>query len=80
MGKKKTIEFRREFFDRDYTAKEAYARVWRYARRYKFRLATGVVCGMLTAGTLLPLYQVIQPTLAKKSCILQNSSRKNWLN
>ena len=65
MGKKKTIEFRREFFDRDYTAKEAYARVWRYARRYKFRLATGVVCGMLTAGTLLPLYQVIQPTLAK---------------
>lgn len=65
MAKKAAIEFRREFFDRDYTAGEAYARVWSYAKRYKFRLVIGVVCGMLTAGTLLPLYQVIQPALAK---------------
>ncbi len=66
MGKKKKeTPYVREFFDRDYTAKEAYARVWRYARRYKARLIFGVVCGMLTAGTLLPLYQAIQPTLAK---------------
>ncbi len=57
--------YRKEFFDRDYTAKEAYARVWRYARRYRLRLVLGVACGMLTAGTLLPLYQVIRPTLEK---------------
>lgn len=61
----KRVEFNREFFDRDYTAREAYSRVWRYAAKYKLRLALGVVCGMLTAGTLLPLYQVIQPALAK---------------
>ncbi len=57
--------YRKEFFDREYTAKEAYARVWQYARRYKLRLVMGVVCGMLTAGTLLPLYQIIKPTLEK---------------
>ena len=61
------MEYRKEFFDRTYTAREAYARVWRYARRYRFRIFAGVACGMLTAGTLLPLYQVIQPTLEKVS-------------
>ena len=65
MSKKHKNVIVKEWFDRDYTAKEAYLRVWRYARRYRFRLAIGVVCGMLTAGTLVPLYQVIQPTLAK---------------
>lgn len=65
MGKKTPKTYVREFFDRDYTAKEAYARVWKYASRYKFRLVLGVVCGMLTAGTLVPLYQAIQPTLAQ---------------
>ena len=61
------IEYRTEFFDRTYTAKEAYARLWKYARRYRFRIICGIVCGMLTAGTLLPLFQVIQPAVAKVS-------------
>ena len=57
------ISYKKEFFDRDYTVREAYARVWKYARRYKFRLIIGVVCGMLTAGTLVPFFQIVQPTL-----------------
>ena len=61
------VEYRKESFDRQYSAYEAYARVWKYARKYKFRIFVGVVCGMLTAGTLVPLYQVIQPTLEKVS-------------
>ena len=61
------IEYRQEFFDRTYTAKEAYSRLWKYARRYRFRIVCGIVCGMLTAGTLLPLFQVIQPAVAKVS-------------
>ena len=65
MAKTKPKVFVAEFFDRDYTAKEAYARVWAYAKRYRSRIFLGVICGMLTAGTLLPLYQAIQPTLAK---------------
>ena len=57
------IEYKKEFFDRSYTMREAYARVWKYARRYRFRLFVGIVCGMLTAGTLVPFFQIVQPTL-----------------
>jgi len=59
--------YQKEFFDRTYTAKELYSRVWKYARRYKFRIFVGIACGMLTAGTLLPIFQVIQPALEKVS-------------
>ncbi|MBO7721988.1 MAG: ABC transporter ATP-binding protein [Kiritimatiellae bacterium] len=61
------IQYKKEFFDREYTIREAYARVWKYAGRYKGRIFIGVICGMLTAGTLVPLFQVIQPTLDKVS-------------
>ena len=57
------IQYKKEFFDKNYTVREAYARVWEYARRYKFRLLVGVVCGMLTAGTMVPFFQIVQPTL-----------------
>ena len=58
-----TIKYKKEFFDKTYTVREAYSRVWKYARRYKLRLFIGVVCGMLTAGTLVPFFQIVQPTL-----------------
>ena len=58
-----SVSYKKEFFDRDYTLREAYSRVWKYARRYRFRLFVGVVCGMLTAGTLVPFFQIVQPTL-----------------
>lgn len=61
------VDYRKEFFDREYTMGEAYARVWTYAKRYKFRIFIGILCGMLTAGTLVPIFQVIQPTLEKVS-------------
>ena len=57
------VEYRKEFFDRDYSFREAYRRVWKYARKYRFRLFVGVVCGMLTAGTLVPFFQIVQPAL-----------------
>lgn len=57
------IEYRKEFFDRDYTIKEAYGRVWKYARKYRLRLVIGIICGMTTAGTLVPFFQVVQPAL-----------------
>ena len=62
-GSKGKVEYRKEFFDRDYTVREAYARVWKYARKYKLRLAIGVICGMATAGTLVPFFQIVQPAL-----------------
>ena len=66
--------YRKEFFDREYTAKEAYGRIWVYARKYWIRLAIGVICGMLTAGTLLPLYQAIQPTLRQVEGMRENGA------
>ena len=57
------IEYRKEFFDREYSGWEAYRRVWKYARKYWFRLFVGIVCGMLTAGTLVPFFQIVQPAL-----------------
>ena len=63
----KGIEYKREFFDREYTAKEAYGRLWQCARKYRVRIFVGIICGMLTASTLIPLFQVIQPTLDKAS-------------
>ena len=57
------IEYRKEFFDREYSGWESYRRVWKYARKYRFRLLIGIVCGMLTAGTLVPFFQIVQPTL-----------------
>jgi len=57
------VEYRKEFFDREYTMCEAYARVWKYAKKYKLRLAIGVICGMATAGTLVPFFQIVQPAL-----------------
>ena len=59
------VSYRKEFFDREYGAKEAYSRVWSFARRYKLRVIVGIVCGMLTATTLLPFFSVIQPALSK---------------
>ena len=61
------MDYKKEFFDREYTAWEAYARVWKYALKYKFRIFIGLFSGMLTAGTMLPMLQVIQPALEKVS-------------
>ncbi|MCR5413229.1 MAG: ABC transporter ATP-binding protein/permease [Kiritimatiellae bacterium] len=60
-----SVDYRKEFFDREYGAKEAYGRLWSYARRYRVRLFAGIICGMLTAGTLVPFFGVIQPALER---------------
>ena len=57
------VKYRKEFFDRDYTVREAYRRVWKYARKYRFRLAIGIICGMMTATALVPFFQIVQPVL-----------------
>ncbi|MCL2103555.1 MAG: ABC transporter ATP-binding protein/permease [Kiritimatiellaeota bacterium] len=52
-----------EFFDKDYTAKEAYRRLYRYARKYRTRLIVGLLAGAITASSWVPLFQIIQPLL-----------------
>jgi subfamily B ATP-binding cassette protein MsbA len=52
-----------EFFDREYTAREAYGRLYQYARKYRGRLLVGLLAGLVTAGSWVPIFQVIQPVL-----------------
>lgn len=53
-----------DFFDKEFGMKEAYGRIWQYIRPYKTRLVIGLVCGFLTAGTLVPMFQLIKPATA----------------
>ena len=62
MAKRK--EYRREFFDRDYAPREAYARLWRLAKPYRARIFVGLFCGLVSAGALMPFYQMVQPVAA----------------
>jgi subfamily B ATP-binding cassette protein MsbA len=76
-------KYRKEFFDREYTVREVYPRLWKYVRKYKFRLSIGVICGMLSAGALLPFYQVMQPAMAKventaaETAVISNKTQIN---
>ena len=70
-------EYRQEFFDRTYTFREAYGRAWQYARRYKLRISVGIVCGMLTAGTLVPIFTIVKPALEKVSRSEQRMEQGN---
>ena len=74
----KGFVYKQEFFDREYTARAAYGRLWGYARKYRFRLTLGVLCGMLTAGTLVPMFGMIQPALAKVERREQGTGNGEW--
>jgi len=50
-----------EWFDREYSAKVVYGRLFRQARRYSWALVVGIVCGMLVGGTWVPVFQMLQP-------------------
>lgn len=57
-------KYKAEFFDREYGGREAYSRVCKYAGRYKWRIAAGLICGFLSASALVPFYQILQPAVA----------------
>jgi subfamily B ATP-binding cassette protein MsbA len=52
-----------EWFDKEYTARYVYGRLFKQARRYRWALAMGIVSGMVLGGTLVPIYQVLQPAV-----------------
>ena len=59
----------KEFFDRTYSKREAYSRVWKFIRPYRFRIFVGILCGMMTAGTLVPLFQIVQPAVGRLEAV-----------
>jgi subfamily B ATP-binding cassette protein MsbA len=64
-----------DFFDREYTAKQAYGRLYRYAKKYRGRLIAGLLAGSITAGSWVPIFQVIQPILKQVQGGTQNVER-----
>ncbi len=64
-----------EFFDKEYTAKEAYGRLYRYASKYRVRLIVGLLAGSITAGSWVPIFQVIQPILKQVQTIDEDHPR-----
>ncbi len=52
-----------EFFDKEYTAKQAYGRLYQYARKYRFRMLAGLLAGSITAGSWVPIFQIVEPVL-----------------
>ncbi|MBQ9432251.1 MAG: ABC transporter ATP-binding protein [Kiritimatiellae bacterium] len=65
-----------EFFEREYTAKEAYGRLLKYAKKYRTRLIIGLLAGATTAGSWVPIFQVIQPILKQ----IQTTEQYNMIN
>lgn len=62
---KRPIAAETEWFDREYTAREVYSRLWRFARNYKRLIFLGAFLGMVTGGAWGPLFSVIQPMLVE---------------
>jgi subfamily B ATP-binding cassette protein MsbA len=58
-----------EFFDKEYTAKQAYGRLYRYARKYRLRLLAGLLAGSITAGSWVPVFQIIQPVFKQLQAV-----------
>jgi subfamily B ATP-binding cassette protein MsbA len=52
-----------EWFDKEFTAREVYGRLFKRARKYSWALFIGVFSGMMVGGTWLPVFQVLQPAI-----------------
>ncbi len=59
-----------EWFDREYTAKEVYGRLWGFARKYKHLIFIGAFLGMLTGGAWMPIFYAIQPMLKNAETVV----------
>jgi ATP-binding cassette, subfamily B, bacterial MsbA len=52
-----------EWFDKEFTAREVYGRLFKRARKYSLALFLGVFSGMLVGGTWLPMFQLLRPAV-----------------
>lgn len=52
-----------EWFDKEYTAREVYGRLWGFARRSKRLIFLGAFLGMLTGGAWTPIFTSVQPMI-----------------
>lgn len=53
----------KEWFDKEYTAREVYGRLWKFTRKFRRLIFMGVFLGMITGGAWTPLFVMIQPVI-----------------
>lgn len=63
-----------EFFDRNYSAKEAYGRLYRYAIKYRVRLIVGLLAGSITASAWIPIFQIVGPVIDQMQGVVVEKS------
>ncbi len=51
----------REWFDKDYSAKEVYGRLWRSTKPYRAMIFAGLLMGLLVGGAWYPILSAVQP-------------------
>jgi subfamily B ATP-binding cassette protein MsbA len=54
---------RQEWFDKEFTAREVYARLFKRTKPYKWALLLGLLSGMIFGGSLIPVFQLLQPAI-----------------
>ncbi len=70
------ISFMTEFYDREYSAKEAYGRLYRYAIKYRARLLIGLLAGSITASAWIPIFQIIGPVIEEMQSVAAEKTVK----
>ncbi len=66
-----------EWFDREYTAREVYGRLWGFAKKYKRLIFLGAFLGMITGGAWMPIFYAIQPMLQNAEVVVVEQKAAN---
>lgn len=70
-----------EWFDKEYTAREVYGRLWGVAKKFRRLIFLGIFLGMLTGGAWTPLFMMIQPVIQEMQIsAVDNARAKKALN
>jgi subfamily B ATP-binding cassette protein MsbA len=54
---------RQEWFDKEFSARDVYIRLFKRTKPYKWALLLGLLSGMIFGGSLIPVFQLLQPAI-----------------
>lgn len=66
----------KEWFDKEYTAREVYGRLWGFTRKFRRLIFAGVFLGMVTGGAWTPLFMMIQPVIQEMQIAAMDEVRE----
>jgi subfamily B ATP-binding cassette protein MsbA len=65
MEKKRTKKNRQEWFDKEYSGREVYASLFKRTKPYRWALFLGLLSGIVFGGSLIPVFQLLQPAIVQ---------------